>query len=88
MKTVRLRDSVVIEVIPEYALPVEKWYGTQFASQCMEAPDSVGYGWGYIDGEWVDEETMEQMKPEPTPPPEYVTYADLAAAIREGVNAV
>ena len=27
-------------------------------------------------------------EPEPEPAPEYVTYADLAAAIREGVNAV
>ena len=27
-------------------------------------------------------------EPEPTPEPEYVTYAELAAAIREGVNAV
>ena len=25
---------------------------------------------------------------EPEPPPEYVTYSELAAAIREGVNAV
>lgn len=27
-------------------------------------------------------------EPEPEPAPEYVTYAELAAAIREGVNAV
>ena len=28
------------------------------------------------------------LEPEPEPPPEYVTYSELAAAIREGVNAV
>lgn len=27
-------------------------------------------------------------EPEPAPEPEYVTYSELAAAIREGVNAV
>ena len=29
-----------------------------------------------------------EPKPEPKPEPEYVTYAELAAAIREGVNRV
>ena len=29
-----------------------------------------------------------EPKPEPEPDPEYVTYAELAAAIREGVNRV
>ena len=29
-----------------------------------------------------------EPKPEPEPGPEYVTYAELAAAIREGVNRV
>lgn len=29
-----------------------------------------------------------EPKPEPEPEPEYVTYEELAAAIREGVNAV
>lgn len=28
------------------------------------------------------------LEPEPEPPPEYVTYSELAAAIRDGVNAV
>lgn len=40
-----------------------------------------------------DEEAYQAWKeahpePEPEPAPEYVTYAELAAAIREGVNAV
>ena len=34
---------------------------------------------------WKEEEAS---TPEPEPAPEYVTYAELAAAIREGVNAV
>lgn len=34
---------------------------------------------------WKEEEAS---KPEPEPAPEYVTYSELAAAIREGVNAV
>lgn len=47
MKTVRLKDNVVVEIIPEYALPVEKWYGAAFAEQCMEAPDEVEQNWVY-----------------------------------------
>ena len=35
---------------------------------------------------WKEEEASKP--PEPEPAPEYVTYAELAAAIREGVNAV
>lgn len=47
MKTVRLKDNIVVEIIPEYALPVEKWYGAAFAEQCMEAPDEVEQNWAY-----------------------------------------
>lgn len=36
---------------------------------------------------WKEEEAS-KPEPEPEPAPEYVTYAELAAAIREGVNAV
>lgn len=46
-KTVRLQNNTVAEIIPEYALPVEKWYGRVFATQCMEAPDEVVQGWVY-----------------------------------------
>lgn len=45
MKTVFVRNSTVIEIIPDYALPVEKWYGAEFAAQCVEAPDEVKQGW-------------------------------------------
>lgn len=54
MITVRVKNGIVVEVIPNYALPVEKWYGPEFALQCMEAPDEVGQGWIY-DGESFSE---------------------------------
>lgn len=47
MKTVRLKNNVVQEVIPDYALPVEEWYGPAFAAQCVEAPDEVEQRWAY-----------------------------------------
>lgn len=47
MKTVRVENNVVIEIIPEYALPVEKWYGSNFSKSCMEAPDEVEQRWLY-----------------------------------------
>lgn len=47
MKTVRIENGIVAEVIPEYALPVETWYGSEFAERCFEAPDDVVQGWKY-----------------------------------------
>lgn len=47
MKTVRLKDNIVAEVIPDYALPVEKWYGAAFSASCMEAPEEVDQRWVY-----------------------------------------
>lgn len=47
-KTVYLNsDNTVREIIPDYALPVEKWYGAEFARRCVEAPDDVEHGWIY-----------------------------------------
>ena len=66
MKTVRLRDNVVVEIIPEYALPVEKWYGAQFATQCKEAPDEVEQRWRFD----PETETWSAPPPEPEPEPE------------------
>lgn len=40
-------DNTVREVIPEYALPVSKWYGESFASRCVDAPDDVVQGMVY-----------------------------------------
>lgn len=37
--------------------------------------------------DWENKEAV-KPEPEPEPAPEYVTYSELAAAIREGVNAV
>ena len=47
MKVVRLQNNIVVEIIPEYALPVEKWYGAEFAAQCVEAPDNIEQGMVY-----------------------------------------
>lgn len=44
---VRVKDGIVVEIIPEYALPVEYWYGANFAKECVEAPDEVEQGWLY-----------------------------------------
>lgn len=83
MKTVRLRNNTVAEIIPEYALPVETWYGETFAAQCMEAPDEVEQRWTY------DPESGTWSEPGDTDPaPEPTVWDELAAAITEGVNAV
>jgi hypothetical protein len=66
MKTVRLENNTVVEIIPNYALPVEKWYGAEFSALCMEAPDEVEQNWAYD----PDTETWAEPKaPEPQPEP-------------------
>lgn len=58
MKTVRLIGSKVVEIIPNYATPVEKWYGAVFAASCRDdAPDEVAQGWTYSDGVWSEQQT-------------------------------
>ena len=48
MKYVRLNnDNMVVEIIPNYALPIEKWYGEEFAKKCVEAPDDISYDMVY-----------------------------------------
>ena len=47
MKVVRIEGNTVVEVIPDYALPVEYWYGDVFASACYIAPDNIDVGWVY-----------------------------------------
>lgn len=86
MKTVRLKNNVVMEIIPDYALPVEKWYGAAFAAECMEAPDEVEQRWVY------NLETGTFSEPpvpsdEPTPE-EAVTWSSMATSIKEGVDEV
>lgn len=65
MKTVRLKNGRVYEIIPEYALPAEEFYSPEFAAQCMEAPDEVEQHWGYIDGQWVRPEKVPKPKRQP-----------------------
>ncbi len=63
MKTVRIKNGAVVEIIPEYALPVEKWYNAEFAKECMEAPDEVQQGWRLKNGVFVDEPEPHQNPP-------------------------
>ena len=67
MKIVHVTNGTVVEIIPDYALPPEKWYGAAFAADCHEAPDEVEQGWRY------DESTdtfAPPKEPEPSPEPE------------------
>ncbi len=69
MKTVRLENNIVVEIIPDYALPVEYWYGPFFAAQCREAPDDVEQHWVYN----PETDTFSPPPPEPEPEPDPVT---------------
>lgn len=73
MKIVYVKENVVQEIIPEYALPVDKWYSAEFADKCVEAPDDVEQRWVY------DPETgifLAPPEPEPEPDPEPEPTAD------------
>lgn len=62
MKKVKLtQENIVWEIIPDYALPIEEWYGAAFAAECVEAPDEVEQGWVY------DAESGTFSPPLPTP---------------------
>lgn len=67
MKTVRLKDNVVWEVIPDYALPAAQWYGEAFAAQCVEAPDEVEQHWRYDPGTGAFIPPAEDAPPVPEP---------------------
>lgn len=85
MKIVKMDGNVVREVIPDYALPVEKFYGAAFAAQCVEAPDEVDQRWILNeDGSWTDPATIVPEEPAPAEIP--VTWDALAQAYNEGVN--
>ena len=71
MRIVHVLNNRVTEIVPEYALPVLDWYGPEFASHCIEAPDQVQPNWKYnpVTGtfyEPTDEEelTLESLKAE------------------------
>jgi hypothetical protein len=69
MKIVRLENNVVTEIIPEYALPVDAWYGKEFAAQCVEAPDDVRermvYNQETKEFSELPEEPVEPQPPDP-----------------------
>lgn len=77
MKTVRIVNGVVAEVIPAEANPVADWYGEDFAAQCVEAPDKVDQRWRY------NPETKSFSPPAPDPEPTY-TADDLFSALLGG----
>lgn len=66
MKTVKLAGNAVQEIIPDYALPAEKWYGAAFAAECVEAPDEVQQGWIYDAESGTFAPPGEPLAPEPT----------------------
>lgn len=86
MKTVRIKNGIVAEIIPEYALPVADWYGAAFAAHCVEAPDEVGQRWTY------DPETgtfaAPAEKEEPEEPEEPSGDAARIAALEEELAAI
>lgn len=48
MKMVRLNsNNIVVEIIPEYALPIDNYYPSYFCERCVEAPDEVRENWIY-----------------------------------------
>lgn len=51
-----------------------------------EMPDDDLTQYRYVDGEYIYDPRPQPQPPEPTPTGEYVTYGELAEAIREGVN--
>ena len=79
MKIVRLDNGTVAEIIPQYATPVEKWYGAAFAAVCAEAPDEVEAGWmRNADGTWSAPVEPESVPAEPEEPD---TEADMLETI-------
>lgn len=83
MKIVKMNGNRVQEVIPEYALPVEKFYGSAFASECVEAPDYVDQRWILNeDGSWTDPATIEPEAPEEPA----TVWDELDGAYQEGYH--
>ena len=57
MKYVRLDDNgKVIEILPQdtYGAGIAYWYGQEFASHCVQAPDDVTEDKCYVNGEFID----------------------------------
>lgn len=62
----------------------EDKYGAEGQPRVATLPEDDIYNYKYIDGEFVYDPLPDP--PEPEPALEYVTYDELAEAIREGVN--
>lgn len=87
MKVVRLEDNIVREIIPEYALPVEKWYGEAFASLCIEAPDEVDEYYVYDPETGTFSEPVETTtEPEPTLDERITALEDSNAEMTEALD--
>ena len=78
MKTVRLQDNIVQEIVPH--LPVEQWYGVEFAAMCVEVDnDRVEQGWIY---DPVSGTVSPPPEPEPGPePPQAMTNEEITQLI-------
>lgn len=59
-------------------------YGAEGQPRVTEFPEDDVSQYRYVDGEFIYDPLP--APPEPEPVPEYVTYDELADAIREGVN--
>ena len=78
MKTVYLNeDNTVREIIPEYALPPEKWDSDAFARRCVEVQDDVEQGWRY--NPETGQATPGTRPPEPESPSEEDITLDMLA---------
>lgn len=62
MRYVRVKNGYVSEIIPDYAVPPEKWYGAEFARQCMQAPDNVYVGMKFSNGIFSDDSLKESIE--------------------------
>ena len=83
MKIVRLESSIVAEILPKetYALGIAHWYGADFATQCVEAPDEVRQGWVHSNG------AFSAPAPAPVPTPEQIRegeYENLKVIVWKG----
>lgn len=84
MKTVYLdADNTVREIIPDYALPVETFYGVEFAARCVQAPDNVEQRWKYDPetGDFSPPAQEDTAAPEPTEQDRLRADVDFLAAL-------
>jgi hypothetical protein len=72
MKTVRIKDGIVIEIIPQEATvpSVSHWYGEDFAAECMDTPDDVQQNWLYDSNTQTFSEPSQVTEESPPPTPE------------------